>query len=120
MWKKWIAALASAAAGTGLAAAQAPTTSGLVRPSSYSPNGPTSAALFEERRLPDVVKPPSAPPPGPTPCAAPVDDDCCVPRTWVSAEYLLWWLKDGPVPSPLLTTGDPTDPVAPAALGQPG
>ncbi len=30
------------------------------------------------------------------------------PRFWASTEYLLWWVKDGPLPYPLVTTGDPT------------
>jgi hypothetical protein len=32
--------------------------------------------------------------------------------------YLLWWVKDGPAPSPLVTTGNPTNPLA-GVLGQP-
>ncbi len=35
------------------------------------------------------------------------------PRVWASAEYLLWWVKDGPLPYPLVTTGNP-------ATGNPG
>jgi hypothetical protein len=27
------------------------------------------------------------------------------PRAWVSADYLVWWVKNGPVSTPLLTTG---------------
>jgi len=34
-------------------------------------------------------------------------------------DFLLWWVKDGPLPSALVTTGNPNDPV-PGALGQPG
>ena len=41
------------------------------------------------------------------------------PRVWSRAEYLLWWIKDGPLPVPLLTTGNPTDAV-PGAIGQEG
>src|SRR5262245_9985124 len=52
------------------------------------------------------------------PCE-PCCDSCCGPRLWVSAEYLLWWIKDGPFPVPLATTGSATDPT-PGALGQPG
>jgi hypothetical protein len=32
----------------------------------------------------------------------------CGPRFWVGADYLLWWFKDGPLPSMLVLTGDPT------------
>jgi hypothetical protein len=31
----------------------------------------------------------------------------CGPKVWGGAEYLLWWIKDGPLPVPLVTTGDP-------------
>jgi hypothetical protein len=43
----------------------------------------------------------------------------CPPKFWFSTEYLLWDLKDAPVPFPLLTAGSTTDPL-PGALGQPG
>jgi hypothetical protein len=34
---------------------------------------------------------------------------CCTgPRFWGSAEYLLWWTKNAPLPVPIVTTGDPT------------
>jgi len=43
-------------------------------------------------------------------------NDCCTlpkcecgPRLWVSAEYLLWWIKNSSV-GPLVTTGDPNAP----------
>jgi hypothetical protein len=40
-------------------------------------------------------------------------------RLWVNAEYLLWWVKDAPLPPALVTTGDPnTD--NPGALGHGG
>lgn len=35
-------------------------------------------------------------------------------RLWFSAEYLMWWFKDSPVPVPLVTTGTP------GVLGAPG
>jgi hypothetical protein len=41
---------------------------------------------------------------------------------WVTGEYLLWWVKRGPLPVPLITTGPfpaPTG-VSPGVLGQPG
>ena len=53
------------------------------------------------------------------------DGECCFPhpepcgpdgRFWVSAEYLLWWIKDGHVP-PLLTAGTPQ---SAGILGRPG
>ena len=41
------------------------------------------------------------------------------PRLWITAEALYWWTKASPVPAPLVTIGDPGDPI-PGALGQPG
>ena len=54
-------------------------------------------------------------------------DDCCdgcdsgcAGRLWGSMEYLLWWVKDGPVPGPLVTTSsNPNNPLA-GAIGQSG
>jgi hypothetical protein len=40
-------------------------------------------------------------------------------RVWARFEYLLWWVRNGPLNTPLVTTGSPTDAV-PGALGQPG
>jgi hypothetical protein len=34
-----------------------------------------------------------------------VTDPCA--RCWVSADYLLWWIRPSPVPFPLVTTGTP-------------
>jgi hypothetical protein len=39
--------------------------------------------------------------------------------TWARAELLLWWVKDGPAPPPLVTTGPPNIATA-GVLGQPG
>lgn len=44
---------------------------------------------------------------------------CREPVVWASAEYLLWWIKDGPL-LPLLTMGDVADDPAIGALGEPG
>ncbi len=30
------------------------------------------------------------------------------PRTWASAEYLMWWITNGPNPVPLATAGNIT------------
>src|SRR4051812_32561347 len=43
----------------------------------------------------------------------------CASPFWASAEYLLWWVKAGPLPLPLIATGSTADPL-PGALGQPG
>ncbi|OAI47593.1 hypothetical protein AYO44_01570 [Planctomycetaceae bacterium SCGC AG-212-F19] len=42
-----------------------------------------------------------------------------LPRFWAGSEYLMWWVRKGPLPFPLVTTGDPND-NPPGALGQPG
>ena len=40
-------------------------------------------------------------------------------RFWAESEYLLWWIKAAPVPTPLVATGPITGNLAPI-LGQPG
>jgi hypothetical protein len=51
----------------------------------------------------------------PAGCAEPGPE--CHERVWLSADYLLWWVRNGPLPVPLVTTGSPLDAV-PGALGQ--
>ena len=38
---------------------------------------------------------------------------------WTEVSYLLWWDTNGPLKVPLVTRGNPSDPI-PGALGQPG
>ena len=45
-------------------------------------------------------------------------EECSSPTLWGQVDYLLWWVKDAPVPIPLVTTG--TNSTLPGALGQPG
>lgn len=40
--------------------------------------------------------------------------------SWVSAEYLLWWVRSGPLSSPIVVTSNRFTDLPPAALGQPG
>jgi hypothetical protein len=49
----------------------------------------------------------------------PYSIDCSIPQSWVQAEYLMGWIKDGPNGVPLISRGSTLDP-RPAALGQPG
>jgi hypothetical protein len=62
-----------------------------------------------------------APPPAPAPDLSPAwgntghsfwapagHDDGHAPCAWVSAEYLLWWVKEGSLPPDFVLTGDPT------------
>ncbi len=66
-------------------------------------------------------------PSAPQEAAVPVDLDSVeeepgppnFPALWGGVDYLLWWIKDQPVPTPLVTTGNPLDPI-PGALGQEG
>lgn len=39
-------------------------------------------------------------------------------KYWIEAEYLLWLIKENPVPTPLITNGSYDDPL-PGAIGQP-
>jgi hypothetical protein len=46
-------------------------------------------------------------------------------QTWASADYLLWWVRNAPLPTALVTTGNPATGVAAGvftsgAIGQPG
>ena len=46
-------------------------------------------------------------------------------RYWARAEFLLWWVRNAPLPIPIVTTGDPTVGLAAGvntagAIGQPG
>lgn len=52
----------------------------------------------------------------PLPCSFLGDQDACV---WTRAEYILWWIKDGPQQTPLVTNANLADAV-PGGLGQPG
>jgi hypothetical protein len=62
-----------------------------------------------------LAQPPDPPPPTletpPPPDIAHTPDIACpadaasAPRLWVGAEYLLWWIKNGPIDVPMLTTG---------------
>lgn len=46
--------------------------------------------------------------------------DCAMASSfWIEGEYLLWWIKENPVSSPLLTTAS-YDAAIPGAIGQPG
>jgi Putative beta barrel porin-7 (BBP7) len=38
----------------------------------------------------------------------PAGDKDCEPRFWGGVDYLLWWIKDAPLPPKLVLTGDPT------------
>jgi Putative beta barrel porin-7 (BBP7) len=54
-------------------------------------------------------------------CGSVFDCECSSwrDRFWIGGDYLLWWVKPGPVPVPVATTGNPALNFA-GALGQPG
>lgn len=47
-----------------------------------------------------------------------LDEGAAGPRLWMTADYLLWWLRDMPLPVPLMTTGSAAE-VPPGGIGQP-
>lgn len=69
----------------------------------------TSPVLAQDR--PDITQPSA--------CLAEPCCSACGPQIWFSGEYLLWWLKDSPLPAPLLTTGPAQENRTPI-LGLPG
>lgn len=75
----------------------------------------------EKLPAPQPLLAPPGPPPEPPlspPLFAEPALDGFASRYWLSADYLLWWFKDNPLPA-LVTSGSPDDAV-PGALGQPG
>ena len=112
-------------AGAGLALAQTPDVS------PYSPltSGKPSAESAKQEQSADqdgpaqpAFLPPAGQDGGGAACNCPAGDGgkVCGPdgRVWVSAEYLLWWVKGSRVP-PLVTTG-PADPTQVPPPGAPG
>ncbi|MCE9564779.1 MAG: BBP7 family outer membrane beta-barrel protein [Planctomycetes bacterium] len=107
-----LATLGSFLSSAGLAFAQsAPTPAEATPPAPIADVGPATP----------LMAPAAAPftPTVPKPYFPTVDACKSVPRMWGSAEYLLWWSKDAPVPTPLVTVGPVTPNLAPV-LGQPG
>ncbi len=86
-----------------------------VNPPPLPQPGPTvnPPPFYPEPRA--YVPPVYVPPPGPllVPFESPSET-----RFWLRSEYVAWWTKDAPLPTPLVTTGSPSDTV-PGALGQP-
>lgn len=85
-----------------------------------------TASLASAQELPQTIPAPTAVPYAPTYADCP--DGNCGSRGfgpaganpfWANAEYLMWWVKSGPLPIPLVATGSTSDPL-PGALNQPG
>jgi hypothetical protein len=71
---------------------------------------------------PNPATSPSPSSPTSSPSGISFDDNgggCPAWRTWVTAEYLLFFIKSAPLPPNLITEGSPLD-TRPGALGQPG
>src|SRR5262249_55239918 len=93
-------ALADGSAGSALAEAKSPAVAAVA--DAKAPPGIAST-------LPPPPTGGTAPVPG-TALTLPAEHDCpapCGPRFWASSEYLLWWVKNGPLPVPLVTTNGP-------------
>jgi hypothetical protein len=61
-------------------------------------------ALAESKLPPGVLAPSSSP--CDLSCASRPNPNECY-RFWARGEYLLWWVKDAPMPVPIVTTGNP-------------
>jgi len=61
----------------------------------------------------------AAGPQAPAAPLAPAEPESPANRVWFAADYLMWWTKDGPLPTPLLTTGSPSAAIV-GGLTQPG
>jgi hypothetical protein len=126
MKKKFVGSLLSFFASTGLALAQAPapapSTSTMTQPRAVSAPGGASEAF--RTGTDDIPRSDTFALPG-------VDHGCShglephwpavvepCSQFWANAEYLLWWVKSGPVNTQLVTTGSLADQF-PGALGQP-
>ena len=115
-----LASLTTLLAGSGLALAQPPAPSGTVDWEPAQPAvSPETAGTEANDAPPDMPAAPSPVEPWrnfgqfpwkePSPAKKMDEDPDRSPfHVWASGEYLIWWLKDAPVPVPLLTTG-PTD-----------
>src|SRR5262249_53668862 len=76
-------------------------------------------------RAEEPARPPAAEsiaPPAPEPPSCCPKEPCCAKepstRLWGSSEYLLWWVRKGPLPIPLVTANP--DQTTIAALNEPG
>lgn len=109
MRKGLLGSLSILLTGGGVALAQAPAT-----PDAGAPAAPAAVAPLEKPRSPYWPNPL-----GRLECLAPISGiggvgangsescdkgDCF----WADAEYLLWWVRKGPLAAPLLSTGTPT------------
>jgi hypothetical protein len=83
----------------------------------------------EAKAIPNSTQPEKTSTEPATPPTVSMAEDVPVYRGWVQVDYVLWWLRDAPLPVPLVTTGDPKVGFDPnmvhtvntaGAIGQPG
>jgi hypothetical protein len=83
----------------------------------------------EAKATPDANKPADASSAPANASSVSTVDSVAPDRGWARVEYLLWWVKDAPLPVPVVTTGDPRVGFDPSlvntvntagAVGQPG
>jgi hypothetical protein len=128
MKERMLALFGTLALGTGsVMAQQAPSDASLPMPTPTSPAPATGPAPFRgmgpqwdrswEAIVFSAARP--TPPPQPDSCPPPEEPESPANRAWFSADYLMWWTKDGPLPTPLLTTGSPSATII-GGLTQPG
>lgn len=110
MRKGFLGSLATLLAGAGVSLGQAPAPAASAQPAPALLASPLSAPAPQTIDLSTHSTLDAA-------CAT----SCCEERTrfWGSAEYLLWWFRDAPVPVPLVTLGNAAD-ALPGVPGQPG
>ena len=75
--------------------------SGPGAPIASTPEPAYPAPIFRAQVDAGPALPPPPPPPADAPLLGPVAPagDVAGPRVWASLEYLLWWIKDGPLPT---------------------
>jgi hypothetical protein len=112
----------------GQLAAQAPPAAQSGPASSYKP-GEGGVLKSEDRTTGYDKAPANLPSDAATTQALAMPENAPTYRIWARTEYLVWWVKDSPLPVPLVTTGDPRVGFDPnlvntvntaGAIGQPG
>jgi Putative beta barrel porin-7 (BBP7) len=90
---------------------------------------PMPAAVSSENQPTESIKKPAEAPTDTATSKTSPADDSIANRFWARPSYLLWWVKNAPLPVPVVTTGDPNVGFDPnlvntvntaGAIGQPG
>jgi Putative beta barrel porin-7 (BBP7) len=112
MTKPWFTVVVAWLAAGALAVAQAPADPPRPQNAPSLPAGPGACPVYA---VPFTAPPP--PPPTPMNVTGIITPPEQPPMAWAGVDYLLWWMKNGPVP-PLVTTA-PLTAVTPGAIGDP-